>query len=130
MKQHSYTRHEKLKSRKQTERLFAGGKSLSVYPVRVFYRLIQDNDFFAKAGVGATKKNFKKATDRNRAKRLLREAYRLNKQPLYDYLKASNRQVLLFFLLTGKAIPAQQELMKTMAVLIDNLVNKLHETTA
>ena len=76
------------------------------------------------AGFGATTRNFKKAVDRNRIKRLSREAYRLQKQALHDHLVEKNHFLAVFFIYTGKELPdygtvtekigvALQKLMKT-----------------
>ncbi len=77
----TYNKHEKLKSKKGIEQLFSEGKSISAYPLRLVYL---KNSETLKVGVSVSKRNFKKAVDRIRIKRLLREAYRLNKQQLLD----------------------------------------------
>jgi ribonuclease P protein component len=80
----SYNTKEKLKSRKLLEQLFTKGRSFSVFPLKVFYMPLPGTvDHAVKAGVGVSAKHFRKAVDRNRIKRLLRECYRLNKQSLY-----------------------------------------------
>jgi ribonuclease P protein component len=58
-----------------------------------------------KAGVSVSKKNFKHSVDRNRIKRLLREAYRLHKHTLME--KLSDKQVTLevFFVFTDRNLP-------------------------
>ena len=69
--------------------LFAEGKSFSVFPVKVFYLPIQkEGKQMIKVGVGVSARNFKKAVDRNRIKRLLRECYRLNKLSLLSATKS------------------------------------------
>lgn len=81
----TYSKVEKLKSQKQIEHLFSEGKSVAVYPLRlVFAKLSGTDETGLKIGVSASKKYFKKATQRNRIKRLLREAYRLNKALLWN----------------------------------------------
>lgn len=81
----TYSKVEKLKSQKQIEHLFSEGKSVAVYPLRlVFAKLPDTEETGLKIGVSASKKYFKKATQRNRIKRLLREAYRLNKALLWN----------------------------------------------
>lgn len=81
----TYSKVEKLKSQKEIERLFSEGKSVAVYPLRlVFIKLPDTQETGLKIGISASKKYFKKATQRNRIKRLLREAYRLNKTLLWD----------------------------------------------
>jgi len=77
----TYNKHEKLKSKKAIEQLFSEGKSISAYPLRLVY--LKNSDTL-KVGVSTSKRNFKKAVHRIRIKRLLREAYRLNKQQLID----------------------------------------------
>lgn len=57
------------------------------------------------AGVGVSARNFKKAAERNRIKRLLREAYRMNKEALLSTASAQQKCAALFFLYTGKEMP-------------------------
>lgn len=84
----SYPKHEKLKSKKLIDLLFAEGKSVSKYPLRLVYVPVElENDEKIKFGVSVSKKHFKKAVDRNYYKRLLRECYRLNKALLLDNLE-------------------------------------------
>lgn len=78
---YTYNKDEKLKSQKAIEQLFAEGKSVSAYPLRMVYL---DNHTQLKVGVSVSKRNFKLAVHRNRVKRLLREGYRLNKNLLID----------------------------------------------
>lgn len=78
MKQYGYNRKEKLKKRKDLERLFKQGTWKSSQHMRVVFRSDSEIEGM-KIGVSVSKKNFKRAVDRNRIKRLLRESYRLNK---------------------------------------------------
>jgi ribonuclease P protein component len=78
---YTYNKNEKLKSQKAIEQLFAEGKSVSAYPLRMVYL---DNQTQLKVGVSVSKRNFKLAVHRNRVKRLLREGYRLNKNLLIE----------------------------------------------
>jgi ribonuclease P protein component len=83
----TYPKNEKLKSKITIGLLFTDGKSVSKYPLRLVYR----SDSLStgqklKMGVSVSKKNFKKAVDRNYFKRILRETYRLNKHILADSL--------------------------------------------
>lgn len=72
-------------------------------------------------GVAVSAKNFKKAVDRNRIKRLTREAYRLQKIPLQDLLKKKNMQLNIFFIYTGKGIPVFADVKEKVAVALKKL---------
>lgn len=79
-----YPKNEKLKSRKTIGALFAGGKSVTKFPLRLVYLPIEEAP--TQVAVSVSKKFFKRAVDRNYYKRLLREAYRKNKAQLIDGL--------------------------------------------
>ena len=83
----TYPKNEKLKSKTSIGLLFSEGKSVSKYPLRLVYHSGSLNeDEKIKMGVSVSKRNFKKAVDRNYFKRILRETYRLNKHLLIDNL--------------------------------------------
>ena len=85
--------------------VFTSGRSFSVFPVKVFYLLPATKEKNVKAGVGVSAKNFRKAVDRNRIKRLLRECYRLNKLSLHEIVESKQKAVAVFFLYIGKEMP-------------------------
>lgn len=101
-------KNERLKSRKLIEQLFKEGKSFSLFPLRVLYIKTVDpaeKTVRLKAGFTVSTKHFKKATDRNRIRRLMKEAYRLQKNPLQTFLTANNLTLIIFFIYVGKEIP-------------------------
>ena len=82
-----YRTGEKLKQKKEIDMLFSKGKWKTVGALRVIsLPLAKDSEqkTYSKVGVSVSKRYFKKATDRNRIKRLLRECYRLNKERFAD----------------------------------------------
>ena len=87
-KKNTLGKKERLKSKKLIGKLFEEGKSIKKYPFRLMY-LIQDKNSFkikTQASFSVPKINFKKAVDRNRIKRLIKEAYRLEQRKiLQDY---------------------------------------------
>ncbi|WP_095074878.1 ribonuclease P protein component [Tenacibaculum jejuense] len=78
-------KQERLKSRKLITQLFSEGKSVKVFPLRMVYLQTDHfSNFPVQCAVSVPKRNFKKAVDRNRIKRLLRESYRLQKNIVYS----------------------------------------------
>jgi ribonuclease P protein component len=118
---YSYNKTEKLKSRKTLNTLFTGGKSFSVFPIKVFYLLPETNEIMVQAGVGVSAKNFRKAVDRNRIKRLLRECYRLNKLSLHAVLEQKQKGMAVFFLYIGKEMPGYAMLNEKMQTALTKL---------
>jgi ribonuclease P protein component len=118
---------EKLKSRKKIEALFANGKSFAMFPIRVTYVFlsVDDNKPLVQIGVTASKRYFKKAVDRNRIKRLLREAYRLQKTELVGALEKANTKVYLFFMYTDKNITSFDVVKTAMNHCLKRLQQKL-----
>ena len=128
-KQFTLGRNERLKSRKQIDKLFAEGKSFSVNPFRVYF-LVHGPwtmNHGLQFGIGVSSKNFKRAIDRNRIKRLTREAWRLQKNELKELLKASNKQLNVFFIYTGKELPDFAIIKDKVAVALKKLSGKVNE---
>jgi len=95
---------EKLKSKKLIDQLFNEGKSVSAFPIKMVYAKIPlEDNVMLKAGVSVSKRNFKKAVNRNYIKRLLREAYRLHK---YSLIQELDNQYVCMFLYLGKDLPS------------------------
>jgi ribonuclease P protein component len=123
-KQFTLGKQERLKSRKLIEELFSKGQRINVYPYRVFY-LFQKNENVKsrlQCGVGAGTRNFKKAVDRNRIKRLTREAYRLQKKELAQKMNLHTHSLVLFFIYTGKELPAFTLVKEKLLIILDKLL--------
>lgn len=110
MKTFGFPKAEHLCLRRDIETLFSpGSKSLSVFPVRVVYRPVDE-----KAGpavrvlLSVSKRKLRHAVDRNRAKRQLREAYRHHKQPLADALPAGTHLHLGFIWLSERPVQSSR----------------------
>ena len=81
-------KQERLKSKKLIEKLYTEGNSVKTFPLRMMYvQTAHTSDFPCQVGVSVAKRNFKKAPDRNRLKRLMRETYRLQKEIVYNNLE-------------------------------------------
>lgn len=88
---------ERVSGMKLPEELFNGGKSrsMSAFPIRMIYMRTESEDCeTAKTGilVSVPKRRFKHAVKRNRVKRQIREAYRKNKNIIYERLGNETRQ--------------------------------------
>ncbi len=118
-------KNERLKSRKEIEEIFSTGRSFSIYPLRVSFQLKKEDLTSLKIGVSASKKLFKKAVDRNYAKRLLRETYRLQKTGLFELIQQKELSCHVFFLYTGNEKPVYKDLYETMSRALEMLKKKI-----
>ena len=90
---------ERLNKKKIIEKVFAGGsRSFSIFPLRIVWLPVEELDSQASILVSVSKRRFKRAVKRNRVKRQIREAYRLNKQPLLDTLSTVNCRLAIAFI--------------------------------
>lgn len=148
MKKYTLGKEERLKSRKLIDQLFKSGKGFSVFPFRVYY--LRPGQLPAKPaspanpakkqpnaatsllqfGVGVGTKNFKHAVDRNRVKRITREAYRLQKEALQQAVQLKREPFVIFLIYTGKELPEYQLASEKVAVILNRLQKIVHEIPA
>jgi ribonuclease P protein component len=137
---------ERLKSRKLIEQVFREGKSFTIFPYKVFYlleagregrpgqrgapmvrqggRQWADSKAPLQAGFGASIRHFGRAVDRNRIKRLGREAYRVQKQALLDRLREKRASMAVFFVYTGKELPDHHTVTGKIGVILQKLIRE------
>lgn len=131
IRQYTYHKKEKLKKRKDIETLFKEGKTFGAYPLRVYYRVEVpegNGGIELQAGVSVSKKYFKRAVDRNRIKRLLREGYRLQKGGLVLALQTKVVTVHLFIIFTGKELPSFEEVKTKLKTVLQRLEKEICTT--
>jgi ribonuclease P protein component len=123
----SYPKGEKLKSRKTIDLLFSEGKSVSKFPLRLVYVPTNEENTTTTFGVSVSKKNFKKAVNRNYFKRVLRECYRLNKHLIHDNLQKP--YAIMFFYQTKERLSYQEINEKTIAI-FEKFTRQINEEKA
>lgn len=129
-KQFTLSKQERLKSRKQIEKLFAEGKNFGLFPYKVFYIMTREATPAAgplQFGTGVSTRNFKKAVDRNRIKRLTREAWRLQKNELKQLLDEKGCSLNLFLIFTAKEKIEYSLVKEKVAVILNKLIKLVNE---
>ncbi|MGB5172095.1 MAG: ribonuclease P protein component [Eudoraea sp.] len=118
----NFSKEEKLKSKIVIGALFQEGRSIKRYPLKLLY-LKMDPPLKSRiqCGVTVSKRSFKSAVDRNRIKRLIREAYRLNKGEIFNNIEGS---YAFLFLYIGKEIPGFEEIDKPVKAIFKNLITQ------
>jgi ribonuclease P protein component len=101
----SFRKAERLSKEKDIQELFEKGSSFYLFPFKVITMPADGPSQFHQILISVSRRNFKKAVDRNRLKRQIREAYRLNKHLLPSGL--CNRIGLIY---THKEMLASSEI--------------------
>ena len=119
---------ERLSSKKLIDQLFTEGKTFFSYPFKVFYLFQEaEKEFPVQVLITVSKKNFKKAVDRNKLKRLVREGYRKNKSNLFDQLSKDNKSLLFGLIYVGESILSYQEMERKLILILQRLIEQDEE---
>ncbi|NQX86118.1 MAG: ribonuclease P protein component [Flavobacteriaceae bacterium] len=120
----TFSKHEKLKSKKLIDEVFTNGQSVLAYPLRMVFLETKFKDSIkARTSVSVSKRYFKKAVDRNYIKRLIREAYRINKPEYFNNIPTQHAMMILYL---GKEKPKYELVEHSMHKLFKKFNNTMN----
>lgn len=114
---YTFKKGERLRKKTYIESLFEANKSFLCYPLKFFYREIEEVQTVpVQVLIVVPKKKLRKAVDRNLIKRRIRETYRIRKETIIDKIQSKRKLLLLGVMyLSDKKIDYKQ---------IDNVMEK------
>lgn len=122
-------KEERLSEKKIIEKLFERGCDFYVSPFKILWVHADfESKYPAKVMIAVSGRNFRKAVDRNRIKRLMREAYRKNKYILYEALQNSSEKYAFMLLYTGKIIIPLRDMESKIILILQRLVKENEDT--
>jgi ribonuclease P protein component len=125
----TFKKEERLREKKIIEQLFDKGSSFYLNPFKVIFDEADfGGNFPAKVMVTLSARNFKRAVDRNRIKRLMREAYRKNKHILYDATAINSKKIAVIIIYTGKVMISSREAESKIILILQRLVKENEES--
>ncbi|MFP4555553.1 MAG: ribonuclease P protein component [Bacteroidales bacterium] len=126
MKPQSFPKRERLSSKKIIDKLFATGNTVFCYPV--MSKFILENTDGEKPSLKVLtvvpKKRIKKAADRNKVRRRIREAYRVNKLPLYALKEQENKHIYIALVYVSSDEHSYTDLESAINSIIQNILTQ------
>lgn len=125
-------KYERICKENDIKALFDRGMGVSVYPYRVVFLFHRDESrpVTVRVLVSVSKKRFHHAVNRNRVKRLMREAWRRNKAPLYEICEKDNISVDVALVYTATVIHSYEEMLKKTQKAVQEILKKYGSTNS
>jgi ribonuclease P protein component len=120
----TFTKAERLSSKVAIDKLFETGKSFHNTPFKVFWLETAIGNSPVQIVISVPKRIYKRAVDRNKVKRLIREAYRKNKDTFYE--KLNNKKISLMFIYTFKLIINYKEMEEKVVQTLQRLSKNIN----
>jgi len=121
----SFSKKERLKNKIEIESLFSEGYRFFEHPFNVIWKLDSNSDSTLKMAVSVPKKKIPNATDRNKIKRLVREAFRKNKTIIQQPLEAKNVKLHLMLVYSQSSIISMSEIEDKISVTLQRLAEQI-----
>lgn len=121
-----FPKSSRLHLRKEINELFTSGKSIQAAPLRAVYKIIPEPGVPIRLAIAVPKRSVKLAVNRNRIKRQLREAFRLNCHAISEHLTQKGIRVQLIVVYNGKISP-DYAIMESKIILILQRLLKITE---
>ena len=123
---YTFKKEERLTRKKLMDELFNNGSSFYLLPFKV---LLLETSFESlypvQILISVPSKNFPRAVDRNKIKRLIREAYRMNKDSLYSELERKNKKLLLAYIYSSKKMETFSVIQEKVIVSLQKIISQL-----
>lgn len=121
----TFSKEERLCSRKLIDRLYAEGHRTMAFPYSVQWLENKDEAPLCQVLIVAPKRRFHHAVDRNRIKRLTRECWRRCKPQLYDFLASHDISLTISLVYIHNEIMPYDKLLPRMEKLVQHLQKEL-----
>ncbi len=124
----TFPKKERLFGEIEIEKVYRDGEYLFCFPYKVVVCLAMEKEREAlRVLVNVPKKRFKHAVDRNRGRRQIREAYRLNKHLLREYLTEQGLHLYIAIHFVGEKLESTAFMERKMVILLDKLKKKIEQ---
>jgi ribonuclease P protein component len=105
MVNYSLKKNERLCNKKLFDNIFEKGRTIYIYPIKAIYTIHDTSEYLSSlVAFGTNKRTYKKAVNRNKIKRLLKEAYRKNK-PYFKHLNKDHSVHIMFLYIAKEILP-------------------------
>ena len=122
---HTYPKAERLKSVIVLDKAFSEGSKIKAFPILARHTSNNhDAEVPYQVATTVSKRRFRKAVSRNRIKRLMREAWRLEKHRLETDWTKGDPQGALILIYVGHEIPTFEKCTDTIRKIVDVLLEK------
>ena len=122
-----YPKKEKLCSKILISKLFENSYRLSKYPLKLLWIEAElTAEVPIQSTISVSKRRFKKAVTRILLKRRIREAFRLNKNELYENVIAENKQIALMIIYQSNDILPYSDIEKSIKFLFEELAKRVN----